>query len=123
MGFFILLILFVGIVVITIVASSSSGNTNYSGYHSGYAHDSGENKHPENMGRKDSKQAGPDRSNYDEDAYDYYETRAARGERDYFSEDAARDYDSYYAQVADAAEMGDQDAIEEMRGEFGEGEW
>ena len=26
-------------------------------------------------------------------------------------------------QVADAADMGDQDAIDEMYGEFGEGEW
>ncbi len=34
-----------------------------------------------------------------------------------------RDYDSYYAQVADAADMGDQEAIDEMRGELGEGEW
>ena len=43
--------------------------------------------------------------------------------REYFSDDSARDYDSYYAQVADAAEMGDQDAIEEMCGEFGDEEW
>ena len=93
MGFLILIIL-IG-VVIAIVASSSSGNKNYSGYHSGYVRE------------------------YDED----YETSAARGEREYFSDDPARDYDSYYAQVADAADMGDQDAIDEMRGEFGEGEW
>ena len=61
----------------------------------------------------------------DEDFYDYsdYETSAARGDRDYFSDDPARDYDSYYAQVADDTMMGDQDAIDEMRGEFGEGEW
>ena len=45
------------------------------------------------------------------------------GERDYFTDDPARDYDSYYAQVADAAEMGDKDAMDEMYGEFGEGEW
>ena len=40
-------------------------------------------------------------------------------ERDYFSDD----YNSYYAQVADDAMMGDQDAMDEMYGEFGEGEW
>ena len=94
MGFLVLIIL-TG-VVIAIVASSSRGNKNYSGYHGGYVHD------------------------YDEDDY---ETSAARGDRDYFSDDPARDYNSYYAQVADAADMGDQDAIDEMRGEFGEGEW
>lgn len=44
------------------------------------------------------------------------------GEREYFSDDLAQDYNSYYAQVADAADMGDQDAIDEMYGEFGEGE-
>lgn len=61
----------------------------------------------------------------DEDFDDYsdYETSATRGDRDYFGDDPARDYDSYYAQVADDAMMGDQDAIDEMRGEFGEGEW
>ena len=61
----------------------------------------------------------------DEDFDDYsdYETSAARGDRDYFGDDPARDYDSYYAQVADDAMMGDQDAIDEMCGEFGEGEW
>ena len=46
MGVFIIIILFVGIFVIAIVASSSSENTNYSGYHSGYVRDSGENTHP-----------------------------------------------------------------------------
>lgn len=64
-----------------------------------------------------------DRSYYDEEDYENYETSAARGEREYFSDDPARDYNLYYAQVADAADMGDQDAIDEMRGEFGEGEW
>lgn len=59
-----------------------------------------------------------DRSYYDEDDY---ETSAARGEREYFSDDPARDYNLYYAQVADAADMGNLDAIDEMRGEFGEG--
>ena len=51
------------------------------------------------------------------------EIRAARGERDYFSDDSSDDYNSYYAEVADDAMMGDQDAIDEMRGDFGEGEW
>ena len=114
MGFIVLFILIVLIIVIASSGTSENITT---------VRNSGENKHPENIGRKDSKQAGPDPSNYGEDAYEYYETRAARGERDYFSEDTARDYDSYYAQVADAAEMGDQDAIEDIRGEFGDGEW
>ena len=114
MGF---IVLFIIIVLIIVIASSGTSENITT------VRNSGENKHPENMGRKPSTQAGPAPSNYDEDAYEYYEIRAARGERDYFSEDAARDYDSYYAQVADAAEMGDQYAIDEMRGEFGEGEW
>jgi len=97
MGFLFLIIL-TG-VVIAIVSSSSSGNKTYRGYHGGYVRD------------------------YDEDDYEDYETNAARDDREYFSDDPARDYDSYYAQVADAADMGDQDAIDEMRGEFGEGEW
>ena len=44
-----------------------------------------------------------------------YETRGAMGERNYFTDDSARDYDSYYAQVADDAMMGDESAMEEMR--------
>ena len=44
-------------------------------------------------------------------------------ERDYFSDDPSDDYNSYYAQVADDAMMGDRDAMDEMHGEFGEGEW
>ena len=96
MGFLVLIIL-TG-VVIAIVASSCSGNKNYSGYHGGYVRD------------------------YDEDDYEDYETSAARGDREYFSDDPALDYYLYYAQVADAVDMGDQDAIDEMRGEFGEGE-
>ena len=43
-------------------------------------------------------------------------------ERDYFSDDPSDDYNSYYAQVADDAMMGDRDAMDEMHGEFGEGE-
>ena len=52
------------------------------------------------------------------DDYADYETEAARGERDYFSDDPAQDYNSYYAQVADDALMGDEGAIEEMMEEF-----
>ena len=52
MGFLVLIIL-TG-VVIAIVASSSSGNKTYSGYHGGYVRD------------------------YDEDDYEDYETSAAR---------------------------------------------
>ena len=66
---------------------------------------------------------------YDEDNYedfvedecdDYadYETNAARGDRDYFSDDPVQDYNSYYAQIADDAKMGDECSIEEMLGEF-----
>ena len=43
-------------------------------------------------------------------------------ERDYFSDDSSDDYNFYYAQVADDAMMGDRDAMDEMHGEFGEGE-
>ena len=114
MGFIVLIILIVLIIVIASSGTSENITT---------VRDSWENTQPENMGRKDSKQARPDSSYYDEDAYEDYEIRAARGEREYFSEDTARDYDSYYAQVLDAAEMGDQDAIDEMYGEFGAGEW
>ena len=60
---------------------------------------------------------------YDDDDYEDYETKAARGERDYFSDDPSKDYNSYYAQVADDAMMGDRDAMDEMYEEFGEGEW
>ena len=98
MGVFILLILFVGIVVIL----SKAGSSGKSSYHGGYARA------------------------YDYEDYDDYsdsETRAARGERDYFSDDSSNDYNSYYAQVADDAMMGDRDAMDEMYGEFGEGEW
>ena len=98
MGFLFLLILIV--VVIAVAVSSGSGKSMYAESCSGgYARD------------------------YDEEVYEDYETRAAMGERGYFTDDPARDYDSYYAQVADAADMGDQDAIDEMYGEFGEGEW
>lgn len=89
MGFFVLLILIIGIVVI--VSASNSGKGSAGGYHSGYIR------------------------NYDEDEYEDCETRAAMGERNYFTDDSARDYDSYYAQVADDAMMGDESAMEEMR--------
>ena len=98
MGFLFLLILIV--VVIAVAASSGSGKRRYAGSCSGgYVRD------------------------YDEEAYEDYEMRAAMGERDYFTDAPARDYDSYYAQGADAADMGDQDVIDEMYGEFGDREW
>ena len=50
--------------------------------------------------------------------YADYETNAVWGDRDYFSDDPSQNYDSYYAQVADDAMMGDEGAIEEMMGEF-----
>ena len=93
MGFFVFIILIIGIVAI--VSASNSGKGSSGGYHGGYIR------------------------NFDED----YETRAAMGERDYFTDDSARDYNSYYAQVADDAMMDDESAMEEMRGEFGEGDW
>lgn len=95
MGFFVLLLLIIGVIVII---SSSSGNHSSGSYHGGYVRD------------------------YDDD-YEDYEIRATRGDREYFSDDPAQDYNSYYAQVGDAADMGDQDAMDEMYGEFGEGEW
>ena len=96
--FFLFLIILI-VVVIAAAVSSGSGNSNGAGsYHGGYM------------------------QGYDDDFEDY-ETRAAMGERDYFTVDLARDYDSYYAQVSDAADMGEQDAIDEMYGEFGDGEW
>lgn len=94
MGLFVLLLLMIGVIVI--ISSSSSHSTG--SYHGGYVCD------------------------YDDD-YEDYEIRAARGDREYFSDDPAQDYNSYYAQVADAADMGDHDAQDEMYGEFGEGEW
>lgn len=97
MGLFILLILIV--IIVAVAVSGSSGKGSYVG----------------------SYQNGPVR-NYDDD-FENYETCAVRGERDFFTNDSARDYDSYYAQVADEADMGDQDAIEEMNSEFGEWEW
>ena len=99
MGDFILFVLFVGIVVIL----GKAGSSGKSGYHGGYSR----------------------AYDYDDDFDEYSdsETRAARGERDYFSDDPSDDYNSYYAQVADDAMMGDREAMDEMYGEFGEGEW
>ena len=94
MGFFLLLLLIIGVIVIV---SASSGKGSSGGYHGNYVRD------------------------YN-DAFEDYETRAAIGERDYFTDDLARNYDSYYAQVADDAIMGDESAMEEMRGEFGDWE-
>ena len=51
-----------------------------------------------------------------------FEIKAAMGDRDYFKDDPAHNYDSYYAQVADDAMMGDEMAMEIMRDEFGEEE-
>lgn len=93
MGFFVLLILIIAIVAI--VSASSGGKGSAGSYHGGYVRD------------------------YDDDEYEDYETRAAMGERDFFTDDPARDYDSYYSQVAEDAMMGDESAMEEMRGEFG----
>ena len=95
MGFFVLLLLIIGVIVI--ISTSSSGHSS-GGNHGGYVRD------------------------YDDD-YEDYEIRAAKGDREYFSDDPAQDFNSYYAQVADAADMGDQDAIDEMYGEYEEGEW
>ncbi len=82
------------IIGVIVIINSSCGSHSSGGYHGGYVRD-----------------------------YDDYEIKAARGDREYFSDDLTKDYNSYYAQVADAADMGDQDAIDEMYGEFGEGEW
>ena len=95
MGFFVLLLLIIGVIVII---SASSGKGSSSGYHETYVRE------------------------YDDEDFEDYETRAAKGERDYFTDDLARDYDSYYAQVADDAMMGDESAMEEIRGEFGDWE-
>ena len=98
MGVFILFVLFVGIVVIL----SKAGSSGKSRYHGGYAR----------------------AYDYeDDDEYSDSEIRAVRGERDYFSDDPSDDYNSYYAQVADDAMMGDRDAMDEMYGEFEAGEW
>ena len=95
MGFFVLLLVIIGVIVIISVSGGGHSSCCNSG---GYIRD------------------------YDDD-YEDYENKAARGDREYFLNNLGQDYNSYYAQVADTADMGDQDAIEEMHGEFGEGEW
>ncbi len=52
-----------------------------------------------------AKASGAHSSGYKE-SYSDYETRAARGEREYFSDDPARDYMSYNAQIADDMDSG-----------------
>lgn len=62
----------------------------------------------------------------DDDGFDSFldeEIRAAIGERNYFDDEPGRNYNSYYAQIADDAMMGDESAMEEMRREFGEDDW
>ena len=97
MGIIFLIIL--GIVIAAIISGSNNGKD--SARHGAYY-----------AGNRD----------YDDD-YEDFEIKASKGERDYFTDDPSDDYNSYYAQVADDAMMGDQDAMDEMRGEFGEGDW
>ena len=61
-----------------------------------------------------------DDEDFDADFDDYSdsETRAARGERDYFTDDPSDDYNSYYAQIADDAMMGDRGSVDEIYGEW-----
>lgn len=61
MGFFVLLLLIIGVIVI--ISTSSSGHSS-GGNHGGYVRD------------------------YDDD-YEDYEIRAAKGDREYFSDDPA----------------------------------
>ena len=103
MGVFILFLLFIGIVVMISKSSGSSKSTRT--YHGGYV-----------------RNLDHDEDDFDEDYNEYSdsETRAARGERDYFTDDPADNYNSYYAQVADDAMMGDRDSMDEMRGNLEE---
>ena len=61
-----------------------------------------------------------DDEDFDDERSDYadFEIRSAKGKWDYFSDDPAQDYCSYYSQVADNADMGDRDSIDEMNGEW-----
>jgi len=52
--------------------------------------------------------------------YSDFEINSEKGDWDYYSGDLARDYDTYYAQVEEAAMMGDKDALDEIEAEFGE---
>ena len=72
------------------IISVKSGKKNSCGHYSGYVRD------------------------YDEDDFEDYETMAAMGERDFFTDDPARNYDSYYVQIADDAMMGDCSAQGEL---------
>ena len=103
MGVFILFLLFIFIIIMISKSGGSSKST--STYRGGYVRDYDDD--------------------FDDDFDDYSdsEIRAARGERDYFTDDPSDDYNSYYAQVADDAMMGDRDAMDEMYGEFGEADW
>lgn len=87
MIFFFFLLL---IIVVIVIISVKSGKKNSCGHYSGYVRD------------------------YDEDDFEDYETMAAMGERDFFTDDPARNYDSYYAQIADDAMMGDCSAQGEL---------
>ena len=98
MGILILIIL--GIVIVAIISGSSNGK-----------------------GRAGRDASYTNYRDYDDDDYEDYEIKAARGNRNYFSDDPAEDYNSYYAQVADDAMMGEREAMDEMRDEFGEEEW
>ena len=61
-----------------------------------------------------------DEEDFDNEHSDYadFEIKAAKGKRDYFSDDPAQDYCSYYSQVADNADMGDRDSMDEIKGEW-----
>ena len=87
MIFFFFLLL---IIVVIVIISVKSGKKNSCGHYSGYVRD------------------------YDEDDFEDYETMAAMCERDFFTDDPARNYDSYYAQIADDAMMGDCSAQGEL---------
>ena len=87
MIFFFFLLL---IIVVIVIISVKSGKKNSCGHYSGYVRD------------------------YDEDDFEDYETMAAMGERDFFTDDPARNYDSYYVQIADDAMMGDCSAQGEL---------
>ena len=87
MIFFFFLLL---IIVVIVIISVKSGKKNSCGHYSGYVRD------------------------YDEDDFEDYETMAAMGKRDFFTDDPARNYNSYYAQIADDAMMGDCSAQGEL---------
>lgn len=102
LGFVVLL--FVVFIIGCCISSSNSGSRSVY-YDGGYSFDYDEDDYE-------------DFAEDEDDDYADFETSAARGDRDYFSDDPAQDYNSYYAQIADDAMMGDEGAIEEMLGEF-----